>query len=180
MSENKKFILVAIIIFIIFTGEKVWKKTRNFNEKEEKNYVVRMEKHTYKQVDELLDINTANLEDMLRKKVSMSYAEKILDYVDVTGGFESIEELKRIPGIGEKTYEKLKVKFIVVETQSKNKVNINKATKQEMTYIGFTKQEIKKVEKYLEENRFIFDNIVFLELMGEERYSELKEKVRYD
>ena len=180
MSENKKFMLVAAIIFIIFTGEKVWKRTRYPNEKEEKNYVVRMEKHTYKQVDKPLDINTASLEDMLRKKVSMSYAEKILAYVDVTGGFESIEELRRISGIGEKTYDKLKVKFIVVKTQSKNKLNINSATKQELTYIGFTKKEIKKIEKYLEENRFIFDNIVFLELIGEERYSELKDKVRYD
>jgi len=180
MSENKKFILVAILIFIIFTGEKLWRRMSISSEEKKKSYVVKMEKHTYKQVDEPLDINTATLEDMLKNKVSMSYAKKILEYREVTGGFENTGELTRISGIGKKTYDRLKTKFVVESYPVKNRININRATKTELTYAGFTKKEIKKIQEYIEENTFIFDNVAFLELIGEKRYHETKDRVRYD
>lgn len=180
MSENKKFVLVAILIFIIFTGEKLWRRVSVSSEEKEKSYVVKMEKHTYKETGEPLDINSATLEDMVKDKVSMSYAKKIVEYREITGGFENVEELTRISGIGEKTYDRLKPKFVVGSRPIKSRININKATKVELTYAGFTKKEIKKIQEYIEENTFIFDNVAFLELIGEERYHQIKDRIRYD
>lgn len=40
--------------------------------------------------------------------IGSAYAQRIIDYREANGGFHSIEEIKNIKGIGEKTFEKLK------------------------------------------------------------------------
>ncbi|WP_353846681.1 ComEA family DNA-binding protein [Staphylococcus hyicus] len=42
-----------------------------------------------------------------------SKAETILKYREEKGAFKSVDELKEINGIGEKTFEKLKPYFVV-------------------------------------------------------------------
>ncbi len=179
MSENKKFILVLIIILVIFGGERLWKTLKRSSERPEKSYVVIMEKHTYKEKGALLDINRATLEDMLSVKVSMSHSKKIVEYREITGGFEELQELTRISGIGKKTYEKLKGKFVVATPRIERKININSAEEMELLYTGFTKKEIKKVREHQREKGRIFDNVVLMDLLGEDRYHKLGKNIEY-
>ena len=56
-----------------------------------------------------ININQASLEELTTLTgVGPSKAQAIIDYREQQGPFQSIEELKNVTGIGEKTYEKLK------------------------------------------------------------------------
>ena len=57
--------------------------------------------------EELMDINKVSEQDMLARKVSKSYVSKIIEYREITGGFDKLEDMKRIKGIGDATYQKL-------------------------------------------------------------------------
>lgn len=58
---------------------------------------------------EKININTANLEELQKLPgIGPSKAQAIIDYREKVGKFKSIEEIKNVKGIGEKTYEKLK------------------------------------------------------------------------
>ena len=62
--------------------------------------------------DRLVNINSANLEEL--KKISGVgdvKAQSIIEYREKNGGFKSIDEIKNIDGIGEKTFEKIKDKI---------------------------------------------------------------------
>lgn len=57
----------------------------------------------------IININTATKDEL--KKISGigdSKAQKIIDYREKNGGFNSIEDIKNVDGIGEKTFENLK------------------------------------------------------------------------
>lgn len=57
----------------------------------------------------IININTATKDEL--KKISGigdSKAQKIIDYREKNGGFNSIEDIKNVDGIGEKTFESLK------------------------------------------------------------------------
>lgn len=57
----------------------------------------------------IVRINTASLEDLdLLNGVGPSIAQRIIDYRTEMGGFKSIEEIKLVPGIGDKMFEKIK------------------------------------------------------------------------
>ncbi|MFA6185447.1 MAG: ComEA family DNA-binding protein [Candidatus Shapirobacteria bacterium] len=57
----------------------------------------------------IIRINTASLEDLdLLNGVGPSIAQRIIDYRTEVGGFKSIEEIKLVPGIGDKMFEKIK------------------------------------------------------------------------
>lgn len=179
MSENKKFILVLTIILVIFGGERLWRSFKRGTKKPEKGYVVVMEKHTYKKKGALLDINRATLEEMLSVKVSMSHGKKIVEYREITGGFEELQELMRISGIGKKTYEKLKGKFVVETPRAERNININKAEDMELLYTGFTKKEIARIREHQKVKGRIFDNVVLMDLLGGDRYEELSRNIEY-
>lgn len=179
MSENKKFILVTLVILIIFAGEETYRRIVGKGEKSSRNYVVKMEKHTYNQVDELLDINSATLEEMLYNKVGMSHGKKIIEYRNVTGGFEDLKELMKISGIGKKTYEKLAKKFEITTVVRKKSININSATDTELYYYGFTKGDIKKIRTYQNDRGRVFDNVTLMGIVGEKVYEETESYIEY-
>ncbi len=108
--------------------------------------------------EELLDINKASEQDMLGRKISKSYVSKIMEYREITGGFDKLEDLKRIKGIGDATYQKLS-KFLKVGSVSK--------------------KEIKKIQTYLDKNDRITDNIEFQKLVKKKTYEELKDLINY-
>lgn len=57
----------------------------------------------------LININTADGQELEELPgVGPAIAEKIIDYRDAFGSFETIEELMEVSGIGEKTFEKMK------------------------------------------------------------------------
>ena len=60
-------------------------------------------------VSTLININTADLEQLKEiTGIGNIKAQSIIDYREANGGFKSLEELKNVDGIGEKTFEKIK------------------------------------------------------------------------
>jgi len=129
--------------------------------------------------EELMDINKVSEQDMLARKVSKSYVSKIIEYREITGGFDKLEDLKRIKGIGDATYQKLSKVFKVGSEPNKKMLNINSANEITLKYYGFSKKEIKKIQKYLDKNDRITDNIEFQKLVKKKTYEELKDLINY-
>ena len=57
----------------------------------------------------IVKINTASAEDLdTLEGVGPAIAQRIIDYRNENGGFKSVEEIKLVPGIGDKMFEKIK------------------------------------------------------------------------
>lgn len=62
----------------------------------------------------LVNINTATVSELdALPDIGPSRAEAIIKYREKSGGFKSVEEIKNISGIGEKSFEKLKERICV-------------------------------------------------------------------
>lgn len=56
-----------------------------------------------------INLNTANLSQLdSLDGIGPTYAQRIIDYREANGPFNSIEQIKNVKGIGEKTFEKIK------------------------------------------------------------------------
>ena len=130
--------------------------------------------------EELMDINKVSEQDMLARKVSKSYVSKIIEYREITGGFDKLEDMKRIKGIGDATYQKLSKFFKVGSEPNKKMLKINLADEMTLKYYGFSKNEIKKIQKYLDKNDRITDNIEFQKIVNKKTYERLKDLIDYD
>lgn len=130
--------------------------------------------------EELMDINKISEQDMLARKVSKSYVSKIIEYRDITGGFDKLEDMKRIKGIGNATYQKLSKVFKIGSAPNKKMLNINSADDITLKYYGFSKNEIKKIRKYLDKNERITDNIQFQKIVNKKTYEKLKDLINYE
>ena len=61
-----------------------------------------------------VNINTADLTTLQTLSgVGPATAQKIIDYRTANGKFKTIEDIKKVSGIGEKTFEKFKDKICV-------------------------------------------------------------------
>ncbi len=61
------------------------------------------------ETSDIININTANKEELKTlPQVGDSTADKIIDYRTKNGPFKSIDEIKNVSGIGDKTFEELK------------------------------------------------------------------------
>lgn len=65
-----------------------------------------------------ININTASIEELERLHgIGPAIANRIIEYRKFHGGFQSIEEITRVKGIGVKTYEKIKGNITIVPCQ---------------------------------------------------------------
>lgn len=61
------------------------------------------------QVDQKVNINTADLYTLMSLDgIGETYAQRIIDYREANGPFKAIEDIKNVPGIGEKRFEMIK------------------------------------------------------------------------
>ncbi len=64
--------------------------------------------------DGIININSASLSDLQKiNGIGAVKAQSIIDYREKNGGFKSIEDIKNVDGIGEKTFEKIKDKISI-------------------------------------------------------------------
>ena len=65
---------------------------------------------TNKENEELVNINTATVEELQTiTGIGESKAKSIIEYRKVNGNFKTIEDIKNVEGIGEKLYESIKI-----------------------------------------------------------------------
>lgn len=167
-----------ILIFVVMLTLGLFTEY-SFSEEKPKFKVI-MSENMLEKKDFRLDINLATKEEMNNSKIGKSYIGKIIDYREKTGGFLKIDELKRIKGIGNATFEKLSKKFKIESPIDKKPLYINDANEELLKYYGFDKKEIKKLKDYLDKNRRIDNNIQLMELLSKKRYEKYKEIIKYD
>ena len=127
------------------------------------------------------DVNTIGLEEMINLGITKATANKIIEYREEVGVVRRIEELGNIKGIGDKRLEKLKLILSVNENNlgSQKKININDISSNKLSYYGFSKEEIKKIDKWKAEKGSIFSSVDLIEIIGEKRYDEIKSMITY-
>lgn len=176
------FSLVMVLIYFLNKddeNEVYVKKELKFNERVEKDENLEAEKSN--KGESKNDINILSVEDMAELGISKAVAEKIVTYRELTGTVKSFDELKRIKGIGEKTAEKIK-KTLVIDKKNigkKNKINVNTASDDELSFYGFTKKELEKISKWKLDVGPIFSNIDLIKILGERRYDQIKGDISY-
>jgi comEA protein len=71
--------------------------------------------------DERININTASLEELQKlPRIGPKIAQRVIDYRKANGDFKKIEEIMKVKGIGEKTFNRFK-DMITVGPESANK-----------------------------------------------------------
>ncbi|MGL5965102.1 MAG: ComEA family DNA-binding protein [Fusobacteriaceae bacterium] len=126
-----------------------------------------------------LDINHATEEDMLRNKISAGHVSKLMEYRNITGGFNELSDMRKIKGIGDATYQKLSKKFKIDKKFTRKKYNINSADDKVLIYMGYSKDEIKKVRKYISEKGRVFSSVELVGLISEKQYRKDRDIIDY-
>lgn len=86
----------------------------NKNELSNANTNINVSKEGNTAEEGIININTANLEELQKiNGVGEVKAKSIINYREKNGGFKSIDEMKNIEGIGDKTFEKMKDQITV-------------------------------------------------------------------
>lgn len=90
-------------------------------------------------------VNTAGTEELMQLRgIGNGYANRIIKYRDILGGYYKIEQLKEVYGMTDSLYEAIKP-FIVIEPQHIKTIPINSAGEQEL----YKHPYIRKMAKYV-------------------------------
>ena len=108
LTRQEKSVLLALSL-VLFTGAVL-----NFVFKKYPRLNYRIDIIQEGLSTDQVDLNTASLEQLLNiPYVGVKRAQSIMDYRRLQGAFKDVDEIKKIHGIGPKTYQKM-VPFIKV------------------------------------------------------------------
>lgn len=170
----RRFLVIISIIFLNF-GVIYGNPFEN-----NKSFDIIMSDNVLEEESRYIDINTATKEDMVSGGVTTRLAGLIVDYREKTGGFKNLNELKRIKGIGQATFDKLRKKLMIKTVIEKKPLYINEADDELLEYYGFDKKEIKEIRKYLNKNSRINSNLDLMKVLSEKNYRKYKSIIKYD
>lgn len=100
-------IVIGLILMVLGLGIKI----KGVSEINTENKYIKVERNI-EAVVLSVDINTASSVELeTLPAIGPKTAQKIIDYRNERGPFKSKEEIKKVSGIGEKTYEKIREKI---------------------------------------------------------------------
>ena len=107
--------ILAFLTAAAVCGGMIEKKNENVRFKVETASEQEMREYNSKSsslINGKLNINTADAEELEQlDKIGPKTAQKIIDYRNANGAFKSVDEIKNIKGIGDKTLEKIRDKI---------------------------------------------------------------------
>lgn len=95
--------LVAVVVFNFYDLTKDYSSLREYSHTEIESMKI-----------EYVNINEADFEQLCELPfISESQARSIIEYREENGAFEQVEDILQVKGIGEKTYEKIKLNITI-------------------------------------------------------------------
>jgi len=180
ISTKIKILVFLSLLFISYTIYEKKQEEKLFERRRIVNNELVIE--TFTPDDEIIktDINSATIKEFLDKKVTLNLAHRIVEYRDVVGGVANMDELLKVKGVGESTLGKLKKNFEVrSKNRSRKKIKINRASKRDLIFFNFSKEEVSKILKWRSEKGEIYSNIDLKKILGEQRYEEVRDDIDY-
>ena len=118
LTKQEKVILIFLTLtFVTGAGISAYKKSAQATELAVRPYKIEALEEADQFIEEhrFININSSNLEELRRLPgVGEKLAERIIQYHSAHGAFMAAEELMQVKGIGEKKFEKIK-DLIVLE-----------------------------------------------------------------
>lgn len=172
LKKSILIVMVMAILSVLTYGAQL--------EKSNENYDLIISTNVLKEETRYVDINTATLEELSNSGITMRQAKLIMDYRDKTGGFQNLQELKRIKGIGQVTYDKMKLVLMIKEPAQRKPLYINEATDEDMKLYGLDKKYIKKIRKHINRYGRVENNMELIKLLPNSTYEKYKTIIKYD
>ncbi len=172
LKKSILIVMVMAILSVLTYGVQL--------EKSNENYDLIISTNVLKEETRYVDINTATLEELSNGGITMRQAKLIMDYRDKTGGFQNLQELKRIKGIGQATYDKMKLVLMIKEPAQRKPLYINEATDEDMKLYGLDKKYIKKIRKHINRYGRVENNMELIKLLPNSTYEKYKTIIKYD
>ncbi len=172
LKKSILIVMVMTILSVLTYGAQL--------EKSNENYDLIISTNVLKEETRYVDINTATLEELSNSGITMRQAKLIMDYRDKTGGFQNLQELKRIKGIGQATYDKMKLVLMIKEPAQRKPLYINEATDEDMKLYGLDKKYIKKIRKHINRYGRVENNMELIKLLPNSTYEKYKTIIKYD
>lgn len=172
LKKSILIVMVMAILSVLTYGAQL--------EKSNENYDLIISTNVLKEETRYADINTATLEELSNVGITMRQAKLIMGYRDKTGGFQNLQELKRIKGIGQATYDKMRLVLMVKEPAQRKPLYINEATDEDMKLYGLDKKYIKKIRKHINRYGRVENNMELIKLLPNSTYEKYKTIIKYD
>ena len=111
-------ILFIKIIFILFSLVVIWQQSASWVDAGDLKTECQLYKEKAGSNFKKIDINKATEEDLVAfPGIGIKTARAIITYRKAIGGYKSLEQLRLVRGVGDKTYDCLKDLVTIVESQ---------------------------------------------------------------
>ena len=162
MKKLNKYVLIVLTLLILSF-------VTNYLNKEKNSFVDINENIEYQTYDEKKSINNIDYLDFKNTSISNRKIQEILEYKDYMGAINNVSELEVISRITKEDINILKELFKDEKFYSSYRAhNINKATRKQLKFIGFSNKNINKILKY-RANKEIENLIELKDIIGDEK-----------